>query len=1036
MANGIVLSSQERQLKDLLVAAAAHIDKQASDVSLRNEPLTLRWAGGWVRDKLLGTASHDIDVAINTMTGETFALGLVEFCADDANRAAYGVGPDDLKHLQTVKKNPERSKHLETAMTRLFGLDLDFVNLRKETYTTDSRNPQIEFGTPQEDALRRDATVNALFYNIHSNEVEDYTTGLADMANKLIRTPLEPLQTFLDDPLRVLRLVRFASRLQFRIDETTEQFMGAQQVLESLRVKISRERVGVELEKMLRGKYPLDSLALIDRLKLYHAVFTDPTRESMPQPDISNWSAVYECLDFISRTQTPGSIYDQLVRGGEARWLAWTLAALTPWEQVKDAPPPKPGKPMTPMSYLAAREGFKASNKLTDILISARRHRPAIMELKHIVDTNGDGLMERDRFGMAVREWDPKGGWRLQVLSAIFVDVLQRTAGQSGEDRNTILAEWQRFLDHLVALDVTEAPSIKRLVDGTFLAKELGVRPGKWMSAALDVVMVWQLRNPESTDTTGAVDEVRKRKKELGIDRWTMGSFENLRAVASKLRESAAKKDALAALADAVPEAFSLQDLGREIVAARSGQDPRATVLALLACLREDGKVRETNDNSKAAQQLVSFVASAMAPIAESDDDSSDSQHHYKRVVSRSRSIADAGMEAIMCLAKQEPLKLNDQVLVTLVAYANAGEAWATPETSRIAVELLREQFKTTDQDKFMSEIVLKSYLRALFSKSRPATVTASGRKAEFVDRERETGLPDESRETKPWKYGDFRAVPVFSWAVEEASESLMTQHWPLFIPVLLTLVDDSSTRFRARGLEILASFLKKFPGKKLRETGLAIVFEQAIFPTLLYLPSLTPVDESLQLLEPAYNALFALAEHSPGPDNIKDRDRLLDKIIREGIFTAYLHAKDHVRIVELLFRQTVLVVGMMGINSVKHLKDLIPMVSSVMTDPFAASSSPTLLAAIAALQAILSNAWPRISDGPWKDEILKTLVITWLNVQEDPKPAEDRIAAELIKTTNMLSTITKTAHSSLVSHAAPLVSKDPTLAPLFAGSS
>ena len=256
----LTLNPRERQLKELLVAAAAHIDQQAAsakeeqpDVKPRQNPLILRWAGGWVRDKLLNLESHDIDVAINTMTGETFALELQAFCSIEANRAAYKIGPDDLKHLHTIKKNPDSSKHLETATTSLFGLDLDFVNLRKETYAADSRNPQIEFGTAEEDALRRDATINALFYNLQSGELEDFTGGLPDLANGMIRTPLEPLQTFTDDPLRVLRLIRFASRLQFKIDDASEHVMSDPQVLEALKQKIRRERVGIELEKMLKG---------------------------------------------------------------------------------------------------------------------------------------------------------------------------------------------------------------------------------------------------------------------------------------------------------------------------------------------------------------------------------------------------------------------------------------------------------------------------------------------------------------------------------------------------------------------------------------------------------------------------------------------------------------------------------------------------------------------------------------------------------------------------------------------------------------
>lgn len=90
---------------------------------------------------------------------------------------------------------------------------IDLVNLRSEKYTDDSRVPVIEIGSPEEDALRRDLTINALFYNINEQKVEDFTgKGLEDLQNGIIRTPLDPLQTFLDDPLRVLRTIRFACR--------------------------------------------------------------------------------------------------------------------------------------------------------------------------------------------------------------------------------------------------------------------------------------------------------------------------------------------------------------------------------------------------------------------------------------------------------------------------------------------------------------------------------------------------------------------------------------------------------------------------------------------------------------------------------------------------------------------------------------------------------------------------------------------------------------------------------------------------------
>jgi tRNA nucleotidyltransferase/poly(A) polymerase len=245
----IELTPREAQLKELLLDAANYVNISQPAA----EPVVLRWAGGWVRDKLLGIESHDIDTAINVMTGEAFASKICELCETPEAVEKHRITGADIGNLHKIAKNPDKSKHLETTTIKLFGFDVDFVNLRKETYTDDSRNPQMEFGTAEEDALRRDATVNALFYNLHTSKVEDFTSGLGDMKSKLIRTPLEPFQTFMDDPLRVLRLVRFASRLGFTIDPTSEKVMGNVKVLEALKLKISRERVGVEIEKMLKG---------------------------------------------------------------------------------------------------------------------------------------------------------------------------------------------------------------------------------------------------------------------------------------------------------------------------------------------------------------------------------------------------------------------------------------------------------------------------------------------------------------------------------------------------------------------------------------------------------------------------------------------------------------------------------------------------------------------------------------------------------------------------------------------------------------
>lgn len=210
----IALSSAEQLLREFLLEAAQDIPD-----------LEIWVTGGWVRDRLLGIDSSDIDLALNCLTGRQFGLALEQFSRRPDILSKYG---DKAKRLNIaelaavqftiIERNAEAAKQLETAHGRLFGLDIDMVNLRKEVYKENSRTPEMEFGTPEEDAFRRDATINALFFHLKNQQVVDLTgRGLDDLQAKLIRTPLDPFQTFMEDPLRVLRLIRIGSRLQFTI---------------------------------------------------------------------------------------------------------------------------------------------------------------------------------------------------------------------------------------------------------------------------------------------------------------------------------------------------------------------------------------------------------------------------------------------------------------------------------------------------------------------------------------------------------------------------------------------------------------------------------------------------------------------------------------------------------------------------------------------------------------------------------------------------------------------------------------------------
>ncbi|CAB9512863.1 Putative CCA tRNA nucleotidyltransferase 2 [Seminavis robusta] len=237
----------------------------------------------------------DIDIALDTMLGREFADHLNEYLQDQGEET-IGVG--------VVLKNPEKSKHLETATMKVGTFWIDFVNLRAEEYAEDSRIPDLmRIGTAKEDAFRRDLTINSLFFNINTGEVEDWTgRGFADLRKGIVATPLAPLTTLLDDPLRVLRSVRFAARLRFSMGEELVAAAKDDRVRMALAQKVSRERVGGELDLMLRSPDPVGAMRLLRNLNLIDTVFPaascwpgQVTRETLiPLFD--------QCLNLLSTT--------------------------------------------------------------------------------------------------------------------------------------------------------------------------------------------------------------------------------------------------------------------------------------------------------------------------------------------------------------------------------------------------------------------------------------------------------------------------------------------------------------------------------------------------------------------------------------------------------------------------------------------------------------------------------------------------------------------------------------------------------------
>jgi tRNA nucleotidyltransferase (CCA-adding enzyme) len=441
--DSVTLTEVETTLKRLLLDVVDFVEKNpaassddASQIALPDElaksPLELRWTGGWVRDKLLGKDSNDIDVAINKMTGYQFGLCIKAYLDIAQNADRYripGSAKSITSKLAKIDANPDKSKHLETTTTKILGLDIDLVNLRKETYADDSRNPQVEFGTPEEDAMRRDATINAMFYNLHTSKVEDFTKhGLSDLKNGIIRTPLEPHSTFIDDPLRVLRLIRFASRYGYEIDEGTKDSMKSSEIHDAFLKKITKERVLTELEKMLKGPDPHMALDLINSTGMYNFIFTAPEYPGLFKPDTRNWSRVYDMVLEIVDAK-PGSsssvIKEIAVQNKDELFQTWFIGAIVPWADAPPLPSKKPGKALPTLAAIVVREGLRGPTKLIDLVESAVKN---MKEIKRIVE---DKVSKRDEVGMAIRTWGST--WRQQVVFTMLHEILVGPTDTTGK---------------------------------------------------------------------------------------------------------------------------------------------------------------------------------------------------------------------------------------------------------------------------------------------------------------------------------------------------------------------------------------------------------------------------------------------------------------------------------------------------------------------------------------------------------------------------------------------------------------------------
>ncbi|MBQ7631630.1 MAG: HD domain-containing protein [Paludibacteraceae bacterium] len=260
--------------------------------------------GGWVRDLILHRPSTDIDVVV---VGS--GISLAEAMAKRLGRKA---------HLSVFKT-------YGTAQVKRGDLELEFVGARKESYQHDSRNPIVENGTLEEDLSRRDFTINALALCLNKNrygELVDLFDGIGDLDRCIIRTPLDPDITFSDDPLRMMRAVRFATQLGFNLHPET--FDAIARNKERIHI-ITRERIADELNKIMLSRRPSEGWILLDKTGLLPLIFPElsalkgvEVKEGRGHKDV--FYHTLQVLDNVAELQRANG---QQPTANSCLWLRW-----------------------------------------------------------------------------------------------------------------------------------------------------------------------------------------------------------------------------------------------------------------------------------------------------------------------------------------------------------------------------------------------------------------------------------------------------------------------------------------------------------------------------------------------------------------------------------------------------------------------------------------------------------------------------------------------------------------------------------------
>lgn len=504
----ISITDAESSIFKILLAAASGTDS------------TVRVVGGWVRDKLMGLDSDDIDISVDNLTGLEFAINIAQH---------QGLGDK----VGVIKANPDKSKHLSSAVMFINGQEVQFTGFRKETYVAASRVPRVEAGSIAEDTYRRDFTVNSLYYNLNTDAVEDISThGLSDINKRTLRLMVPPQElwgdmnisslaeaecrSFTEDPLRVLRAIRFACRFNFGLSKSLVKAAVLPEVIASFGSKISRDRIQIEFSKMMTGASPARAVSLIKDMGYLDMVLKKPEGyvdwdwdQDTPYHSLTVWDHTTTALDKLQLLFKSMSVpaEDRMVMN--LAMLIHDVGKLDP--TIHGTKAGAKGKRTTYYGHEA--RSIEAAGEMLKGLPGTTKKDIARVQL--LIDGSSranpnytDLSQECELSNKALSKFIKKMGDDWQ--NAIILNMADSTS-KHADDTQTCYYH-MNMISRIRSLGPAKVMNMRPLLSGDEIIDMFGKKPGPWVGRIITKLLEWQYQTPDA-ERDGAV----KKLKEFGV---------------------------------------------------------------------------------------------------------------------------------------------------------------------------------------------------------------------------------------------------------------------------------------------------------------------------------------------------------------------------------------------------------------------------------------------------------------------------------------------------------------------------------------